>query len=321
MADNSNGELDPQLAELLRAIRDSGAAPLYTLSPAEARAAYLEGALKLTGPIPAVDHTTDLQIAAQDGQVPVRLYYPFREVKHGLPLVVFFHGGGWSFGGIRSHDNVCRHLCVRAGCIVASVGYHLAPEYKFPHAVNDAIAASLWARDNVDRLGGDRARIVFAGDSAGANLAAVAAIAARDAGWTDVTGQLLIYPATDQTMSYPSHSAFGDTYRLTRPLMVWSSINYLRDGSDVTDVRASPLLANDLSGLAPAIIVTAGFDPLRDEGQAYADKLAAAGVEVEYRCFDNLIHGFINLTGVCDAAEQALDDIASMLKRKLQCHS
>lgn len=197
---------------------------------------------------------------------------------------------------------------------MASVDYHLAPEHKFPSAVNDAIAATHWAQENALELGADPAKIVLAGDSAGANLAAVAALSARDEGRPELLCQLLIYPATDMTTAYPSHTSFGLGYRLTRPLMIWSSANYLRDGRDILDPRASPLWADDHSGLPPAIIITAGFDPLRDEGAAYAEKLRAAGVAVQYRCFDTLIHGFVTQTGAIAAAKMALDEITLMLK-------
>ncbi|MFQ5635705.1 MAG: alpha/beta hydrolase, partial [Gammaproteobacteria bacterium] len=200
---------------------------------------------------------------------------------------------------------------------VASVDYHLAPEHKFPQAVDDAVNAGLWACDNAPAVGADPDKIVLAGDSAGATLAAVVALAARDAGRPHFLSQLLIYPATDLSMSHPSHQSFGDGYRLTRSLMLWSSANYLREGRDIMDPRASPLIAGDHSGLPPAIIVTAEFDPLRDEGAAYASRLRDAGVDVQYRCFSGLIHGFINLTGAVESAKRALDEIAAMLKNHL----
>ncbi len=317
MSEGNSGNLDPQLVELLQSLKNAGAPELQTLSPPDARAAYLKGVQLLSGQAPDIARTVNKRFDASDGPIAIRLYYPEYEPQSSLPLVVYFHGGGWSFGSIETHDNVCRTLCAGAACIVASVDYRLAPEHKFPMAVEDAIAASLWAYDNASVLGADPARIVLAGDSAGANLAAVASLAARDRGYPDLLGQLLIYPATDMAMSHPSHKVFGDGYRLTRPLMVWSSTNYLRDGPDIMDPRASPLRAKDHSGLPPAIIVTAGFDPLRDEAAAYAAKLRNAGVEVQYRCFDNLIHGFINLTGVVDAAARALEEITVMVKNTL----
>ena len=314
-------ELDPQLAELLRELHRAGPRQLQTLSPAEAREVYAEGVERLAGHGTHVARVVDTAISMGEGRLPVRIYYPDCEHDSPLPLVVYFHGGGWSFGSIETHDNVCRTICSGASSAVASVEYSLAPEHKFPRAVSDAIEASNWARDSAGALGVDPARIVLAGDSAGANLAAVAALAARDEGRPDIFCQLLIYPATDLSMSYPSHRSFGDGYRLTRPLMVWSSTNYLRDGRDMMNCKASPLFAAGHSGLPPAIVVTAGFDPLRDEGAAYASKLRDAGVEVEYRCFGHLIHGFINLTGAVDAAASALDEIVQILKGRLECRS
>lgn len=314
-------ELDPQLADLLRELGDAGTPKLQTLQPANARQVFSKGIELLAAKGADVAQVVDSRIGTSNGSLPVRIYYPDCDCDSAAPLVVYFHGGGWSFGSIDTHDSVCRTICSGASCIVASIEYSLAPEHKFPRAVDDAIEASNWARSNAQEIGADPTRIVLAGDSAGANLAAVAALAARDQGHTDIVCQLLIYPATDQSMSFSSHKAFGDGYRLTRSLMVWSTTNYLRDGPDIMDPRASPLFANDHSGLPPAIIITAGFDPLRDEGAAYAAKLEEAGVEVEYRCFDSLIHGFITLTGVVDAAATALDETVLMLRGQLECHS
>lgn len=321
MNHDNDVELDPQLAELLQSLQDSGAPELQTLSPPDARAAYLNGVQLLSVNPPDIERTEDTTINAIDEPIAVRIYYPERNAQSSVPLIVYFHGGGWSFGSIETHDNVCRILCAGATCIVASIDYHLAPEHKFPVAVRDAIAASLWAQENAADLGADPQKIVLAGDSAGANLAAVAALAARENDAPRIHCQLLIYPATDLSMAYPSHRIFGDGYRLTRSLMIWSATNYLRDGRDIMDSRASPLFAEDHSGLPPAIIITAGFDPLRDEGAAYAKKLREAGVEVQYRCFENLIHGFINLTGVVNSSALALDEIVLMLKGKLTCRS
>ncbi len=314
-------KLDSQLVELLQKLEDSDAPKLQSLQPVEARQVFSKGIELLAPKGPDVSRVVDSRINTNNGSLPVRIYYPDHDDDLPPPLIVYFHGGGWSFGNIGTHDSVCRTICAGASCIVASIEYSLAPEHKFPRAVIDAIEASNWARGSAQEIGADPARIVLAGDSAGANLATVAALAARDQGYTDIVCQLLIYPATDQSMSFPSHKTFGDGYRLTRPLMVWSSTNYLRDGPDIMDPRASPLFATDHSGLPPAIIITAGFDPLRDEGEAYAAKLREAGVDVEYRCFDNLIHGFVTLTGVVDAAATALDEIVLMLKGQLECHS
>ncbi len=319
--EGDGSELDPQLVELLSELDNSGSPQLQSLEPASARDVYAQGVALLAAGGVQVARVDNTSISGGDRHLAVRIYYPECEHDSPRPLVVYFHGGGWSFGSIETHDSVCRTICAGASSIVASVEYSLAPEHKFPQAVHDAIAASNWARSKAEVLGADPGRIVLAGDSAGANLAAVAAMAARDAGQADIFCQLLIYPATDLSMSYPSHKSFGDGYRLTRSLMIWSTTNYLRDGSDILDCRASPLFAEHHSGLPPAIVVTAGFDPLRDEGAAYASKLRDAGVDVDYCCFDSLIHGFVNLTGAVDAAATALDDIVLMLKGRLECHS
>ena len=316
MSTANNADLDPQLAALLKHLNESDTPTLHSMSPQQARDTYLEGVRLLSGQAVKIGRCVTSHIETSDASLETRLYYPDCEAQ-SLPLMVYFHGGGWSIGNLDTHDNACRRLCADVGCIVVSVDYRLAPEHKFPAAVNDAIAAGLWALKNASELGADPTKIVLAGDSAGANLATVAALALRDLGETSILCQLLIYPATDQLMSYPSHAKYGDGYRLTRSMLIWSSLNYMRDGQNTLDPRASPLFAEDLSGVPPAIIVTAGFDPLKDEGEAYALKLEAAGVEVEYRCFEHLIHGFATLTGAVDAAAAALHETALMLKKRL----
>ncbi len=321
MTEENFRELDPQIADLLRELQEAGSVPLQSLSPVDARIAYANGAKLLASRGERVARILNTEINDTDRHLPVRIYYPEATDDSPIPMVLYFHGGGWSFGSIETHDAACRAICTGASTIVASVEYSLAPEYKFPRAVDDAIEAGEWAGKNAEALGADPSRIVLAGDSAGANLAAVVALHARRDSRINFYCQLLIYPATDLSMSYPSHNSFGDGFRLTRSLMIWSSTNYLRDGSDIMDYRASPLYAETHSGLPPAIVVTAGFDPLRDEGAAYATKLRDAGVDVEYRCFDSLVHGFIGLTGVVTGAAAALDEIVKMLKGRLICHS
>ncbi len=199
--------------------------------------------------------------------------------------------------------------------MVISVDYRLAPEHKFPAAVDDALAVTQWIASNSATVGADGSRLAVGGDSAGGNLAAVTALLARDLGGPDLVFQLLLYPATDMTMDHESHTTFATGYRLTRPVMAWSLTNYLRDGTDMVDPRASPILAEDHSNLPPAWVMTAGFDPLRDEGKAYADTLSAAGVDVEYRCYDGMIHGFLGMTGAVDVAREALADAGQALTK------
>ncbi|MFQ5609512.1 MAG: alpha/beta hydrolase, partial [Woeseiaceae bacterium] len=254
---SDDAELDPQLVDFLQRVQESAMPALETMSPPAAREAYVEGVRLVSAEAPRIARTTTASIDTPGGPLAATLYYPEQRSQNSPPLVLYFHGGGWSFGSIESHDNACRTLCANATCIVASVDYRLAPEHKFPKAVHDAIWTSLWAQDNAAALGADPGKIVLAGDSAGATLATVAAVASRDNDQPDIFRQLLIYPATDMTMSHPSHDLFGEGFRLTRSLMVWSSVNYLRDGRDIMDPRASPLFLDDLSSLPPAIVVTA----------------------------------------------------------------
>lgn len=306
MTDRRHPEINEEFAEILEKARRSGAAELQTLTPGEVRAQYAVGAKVLAGEPSDLAYAEDLSIDAPETVLPVRLYRPVGSAGDALPLLVYFHGGGWSFGSIDTHDEICRHLCHASEGLVLSVGYRLAPEHKFPAAVNDAICAIRWAGDKARALGADPAKLSVGGDSAGGNLAAVVALDARDTNGPELIGQLLIYPATDMSMRFASHTAFGDGYRLTRPLMIWSALNYLRDGRDMNDPRASPLLAESHAGLPPAIIITAACDPLRDEGQAFAEALCAAGVHVDYKCFPGAVHGFIGMTGVSQTARDCL---------------
>jgi acetyl esterase len=227
---------------------------------------------------------------------------------------VFFHGGGWTIGDLDTHDVVCRQLANGARCAVFSVDYRLAPENPFPAAVDDCMAATAFVSKNSVSLGIDRKRIAVGGDSAGGNLAAVVSILARDAGGPAIAFQLLIYPATDQRGGFPSHERNGKGYLLTRESMDFFRACYLPRREDWSDWRASPLLAKDLSRLPPAFVLTAGFDPLVDEGRAYAERLAREGVKVEYREYEGMVHGFVLMGGVVDRANAAVADCAAALK-------
>jgi acetyl esterase len=310
----SHDRLDPQIAAVLAAAASSGAAELHHLSPSEARVQYRDRLRAVAGRAPALWKVSDRSIPGPGGELTLRLYQPRASAR---PVLMFFHGGGWSFGDLDSHDHVCRWLCVYSDCVVAAVDYRLGPEHKFPAAVEDAIAATKWVAENGEIIGADASRIAVGGDSAGGDLAAVVALHARDTGAPVLRFQLLIYPAVDMTMSSPSHAEFGDGYRLTRPLMVWSCVNYLRDGRDMLDPRASPLFAKDHSRLPPALIVTAEFDPLRDEGKRYAEALAASGTPVIHRCEEGMIHGFVGFTGIVDRAGSALRHMGTSLSEAL----
>ncbi len=300
-------QLDPQARAVLERIARANLPPYPELGPAGARELYRETRGRLGAAPPEVAHVADLRVPGPAGALPIRLYRPLgarAEDRH--PALVYFHGGGWTFGDLDTHDVVCRELANLARCAVASVDYRLAPEHKFPAAVEDAIAATRWIAQQAEALALDPRRIAVGGDSAGGNLAAVVALASRDAGAPRLAMQVLIYPATDMAADAPSHAEFAEGYVLTREAILWSRENYLGSSDDVADWRASPLRAPDHSGLAPAYIVTCGFDPLRDEGRAYAERLRAAGVPVTYECFEGMVHGFVTMGGVIAAAHHAL---------------
>jgi acetyl esterase len=228
-----------------------------------------------------------------------------------LPALVFFHGGGWTIGDLDTHDVVCRQLAIGARCVVFSVDYRLAPESPFPAAVEDCVSATRYVLRNSHSLKIDPARIAVGGDSAGGNLAAVVALAMRGEG---IAFQLLIYPATDQRCEFPSHRRNGTGYLLTSEGIEYFRGCYLPNRKDWTDWRASPLLASDHSNLPPAFVLTAGYDPLVDEGRAYADALAKAGVEVAYREYADMVHGFVLFGGVIDGANAALAECCEQLR-------
>ena len=259
----------------------------------------------------------DRWIHGADDTLRVRVYEPEPRSSRARPLLLYFHGGGFVIGALDSHDAVCRHVAARARCVVASVDYRLAPEHRFPAAPRDAIAAFRWAASHAEELGVDPRRIAVGGDSAGANLAAVVAREAREQAIAPAF-QLLVYPATDLTRALPSHRLFAHGYLLDAATMDWFLENYLADPArDARDPLASPLFADDVRGVAPAYVVTAGFDPLRDEGEAYAKKLGDAGVRVELRCEEGLVHGFFSMGGVIEAARASVDRAADALARGL----
>lgn len=295
-----------QLALALIARRDEPAPE--TMTPEGARRLRREMAGVYAGKPIAVGHVSDLQIDAET-PIPARHYVPSEPGPH--PLLVFFHGGGFLLGDLETHDAVCRLLCVHSGAQILAVDYRLAPENPFPAAVEDARAALHWTYANASRLGADPDRIGVGGDSAGGNLATVVSqLAARHGGPAPVL-QLLIYPVTDFTRHRRSRELFGEGFFLTNAEMDWFRDNYLGvDAEHADDPRVSPLLAEDLSGLAPALIYTAGFDPLRDEGEDYARALAGAGTPVTVRRFPGFIHAFISTIGVHPAARDAVIEIA-----------
>jgi acetyl esterase len=300
--------LEPEV-QLLLSMRSVIGEPVWDerLSPAQARALAREEAEMAAGtrPVP-VGAVRELDVAGQRAR-----HYAPPEDTAPRPLLLFWHGGGFVVGDLDTHDAPCRMLCRHAGVHVLSVEYRLAPEHAFPAYLDDAHAAYAWAREHARELGAD-GRLVVGGDSAGGNIAAVVAQETRDA-----DAQLLIYPSVDTSRRRRSYELFGEGFFLTDTLMEWYSGHFLGPGADPADPRRSPLLAKDLSGLAPALVVTAGFDPLRDEGEDYAAALAAAGVPVLSRRFSGLFHTFINCVGISPASRAAMAEVGGMLRALL----
>ncbi|HWI82067.1 alpha/beta hydrolase [Ramlibacter sp.] len=311
--------LHPQARALLDLIERKGVPPTHTLSPAEARALYRERRLFTQPAPPDIGATRDLTMPGPAGAIALRLYRPLGSANDALlPVLVYYHGGGWVIGDLETHDTLCRELANGARCAVVSVDYRLAPEHRFPAAVDDCVAALRWVHANAASLHLDGSRIAVGGDSAGGNLAAVAAIAARDDGGPALAFQLLIYPATDMRRTAPSHQSNGQGYLLTRDTIGYYHDHYIVDARDDLDWRASPLLHEDLTGLPPALVLTAGFDPLRDEGLQYADRLSAAGNRAALVCFERQIHGFVPMGKVLDEANTAVHLCADQLHLAFQ---
>ncbi len=301
--------VDPNIAGLLQLIASSGLPPVAEGTVEQARAGLRTLMVDFRDPstLPAVAAVTDATVA---GSIPVRVYRPGGDGPR--PTIVFFHGGGFVIGDLDTHEGVCRLLANDVGAVVVSVDYRLAPEHRFPAAVEDAYAALCWVVEHVAEYGADPARIAVGGDSAGGNLAAVAAQLARADG-LGLAAQLLIYPAVDMLGDYPSRTENAEGYFLTLADMHWFGEQYTGLKHDAPaaaeldrDPRLSPLRAESLAGLPPAVVATAEFDPLRDEGDAYAAALAAAGVKVEHQQFPSLIHGFYGLELLSPAAAEAM---------------
>ena len=306
--------LDPQAQAVIALAIKAGRPPYHTLSPKDARALFLETRPFSTPAPPAIGTVRNLAAEGPVGEIPLRLYRPagVPDTKP-LPVYVYFHGGGWVIGDLESHDVLCRQLTAESGACVIAVDYRLAPEHKFPAAADDAWAATRWIVAHAAGLGVDAGRLAVGGDSAGANLAAVVALMARDAGAPAIALQVLIYPVTDVGSESPSYADFADGYMLTRDSMRWFIAHYLGRKEDANDWRASPLRAPSLAGLPPALVITAGFDPLRDEGAAYATRLREAGVAVDYVSFGGMIHGFVGMGRVLDTALRAVSLICGSL--------
>ena len=311
--------LHPQARFLLDLMVERQVPPTHTLSPADARRLYRERRAVTQPEPPPIAETRELQAGGPHGPIPLRLYHPLPagERRAAPPVLVYYHGGGWVIGDLDTHDTLCRELANASGCAVVAVDYRMAPEHRFPAAVDDCIAATRWVRDHAADLGVDATRLAVGGDSAGGNLAAVVAIAARDAGDLPIAYQLLIYPATDQHRDAPSHQRNGQGYLLTSDTMDYFTGHYIPDPAGYRDWRASPLLHPDLSRLPPALVLTAGYDPLRDEGIAYAQRLSEAGSRATHLSFERQIHGFILMGKVLAEANDAVRLCAAALRDAL----
>ncbi|AMM24244.1 alpha/beta hydrolase [Variovorax sp. PAMC 28711] len=311
--------LHPQARALIDLMVERGVPPTHTLSPADARKFYRERRTFTQNEPLAVAEVRDLTAESGGAAIPLRLYRPAgSQATDALPVLVYYHGGGWVIGDLDTHDVLCRELANGSGCAVVAVDYRMGPEHRFPAAVDDVLAATRWVRTNAVSLGVDADRLAVGGDSAGGNLAAVVAIAARDAGDLPIAFQLLIYPATDMRRGHASHVTNGDGYMLTKDTIAYFHDHYIIDPAHDLDWRASPLLQSDLKGLPPSLLITAGYDPLRDEGLDYARALTAAGNRVSYVCFERQIHGFITMGRVLDEANTAVSLCSAELRRALK---
>jgi acetyl esterase len=307
--------LDPAIAGILILLEQVGSPSLASGTAEQARAIFRTSTVELRDPstLASVRSVEDVTIPGPAGAMAARIYRP--DVDGSVPTMAFFHGGGFVIGDIETHDDQARLICRDVGIVVVSVDYRLAPEHPFPAGYDDCLAATRWVADHVAELGGDPAKIVVGGDSAGGNLAAAIALTTRETGPT-LAAQFLIYPGVDfvEDGDYPSRIDNAEGYYLTAEEMLWFRGHYLPADIDVTDPRASPICAADLAGAPPAIIGTAEFDPLRDEGEAYGKALADAGVEVRLARYDGMIHGFYGLGVHSAAAAAAVRDMNASLR-------
>lgn len=309
--------VDPQVQVVLDILAGTGEPLLASLTPEEVRAnTKTQFAVADAQPEP-VSNVENRVIPGPAGDIPVRIYTP--DGNDPLPVLVFFHGGGWVICDLDTHDGLCRSLANKAGCIVVSVDYRLAPEHKFPAAPEDCYAATQWVATNAARFNGDPARVAIGGDSAGGNLTAVVAQMARDRGAPRLVLQLMIYPATDFRMQTPSIDENAEGYFLTKEDMIWFMGHYLNDEGDITNPLASPFLAADLYGLPPALVITAEYDPLRDEGERYGQRLLEAGVPTTITRYDGMIHGFLSMP--LEGGRKAQDQCAEALKEAFATRS
>ncbi len=303
----------PEVRALLESIEDEGGPPIETFTPTEARQAAIEALKAVAGQPEEIASVEDTTVPGPQHAVTIRIYTP--EGGSARPCIVYFHGGGWVLCDLDTHDVVCRALARRAGAVVVAVDYGLSPEHRFPTAVNDSYAAVQWVAAHSAGLGVDPYRIAVCGDSAGGNLSAVMCLKSRDEGGPPLALQVLVYPVTNLvSFDTSSYREFAEGYYLTLAEMEWFRGHYLADREDAKNPYASPLLAADLRGLPPALVITAECDPLRDEGEAYARRLAEAGVEVTATRYGGMIHPFFSLGGVLPAGRRAIEQVAAAVR-------
>lgn len=306
--------LHPQAQAFLDKLTAAGVPPVEALTLEELRIA-IAWRRSYAGRPEATAKVEDRTILSPTGELRLRIYTPKGQAP--FPVLVFFHGGGWATGDLDTMDTPLRALTNRAGCVVVSVDYRLAPEHKFPAAIEDAYAATCWVVNNASAIQGDSARIAVGGDSSGGNIAAAVALMARDRGEPCLIYQLLVCPVTNHDFNTASYQENGDRYLLTKNSMVWFWNHYLKDEDDGRNPYASPLQAQDLSGLPPALVITAEYDPLRDEGEAYAARLQKAGVPVVIKRYEGMIHGFFEMAALLDTAQLAIEETAQALRSAL----
>ena len=301
--------LDPQIVQVMENMAALGFPAVHTVSPEEARA---NAKKRPRSPGPEVAKVEDRTIPGPDSDVAVRIYTP--EGVGPFPVLAWFHGGGWVVGDLDFADGTARNLCVGGNCVVVSVDYRLAPDARFPGPAEDCWAATTWAVNNSASINGDPSRLAVGGDSAGGNLAAAMCLMAADRGGPEIALQVLIYPVTDAKLDTISYADNSEGYSLTKTTMEWYWEQYLGSPDDATNPYAAPLQAKSLAGQPRALVITAEFDPLRDEGEAYAKRLAEAGVETTATRYDGVIHGFFGMGAVVDKGQQAVDEASAVLR-------
>lgn len=313
-------QLDAQTARVLADLDGPGVPGVADMSPPDARKWIDDFVAKWDlDPKPPIRGVEDFEVPGPAGEpgvtIPVRLYRPAGTADGALPIMVFFHAGGYVFGSIDTHESFCRLMSEGAGCLVLSVGYRMSPEHKFPAAHEDSYAATLWAAQNAGKIGADPSRLAVGGDSSGGTLAIAVCQMARDRGGPEIRHQMLWYPGTAGGGETASMREQSEGYFLTAALMKWSMGHYLNGPADAASPLVQPLLMEDFSGLPPTFLMTAGFDPRRDDNRMFVDRLNAAGVPAEFHCIDDTIHGFMFMLGGIDLAVEAARESAAHLKK------